>query len=189
MIRRSRTRDLWVLASPLASWLASPLCSEQLGTIMCCIVYMECECPAENANRCATRCHASWQARLNRARNIRFPKYSCTEQRTSMIAGKGTNGILPCVSHLLGDKTFCTGIRRCARPVRALRPPPVRCTPYASQIPRRRCSTSTGRSVSPQRLPPSPPPADLCPPPMDLVRVVGSESGRYHPPLTPERLF
>ena len=95
----------------------------------------------------------------------------------------------PCVSHLLGDKTFCTGIRRCARPVRALRPPPVRCTPYASQIPRRRCSTSTGRSVSPQRLPPSPPPADLCPPPMDLVRVVGSESGRYHPPLTPERLF
>jgi hypothetical protein len=72
-------------------------------------------------------------------------------------------------TYYLADKMFCTGFRRCARPVRALRPPPVRCTPYASQIPRRRCSTSTGRSVSPQRLPPSPPPADLCPPPMDLV--------------------
>ena len=99
----------------------------------------------------------------------------------------------PHVSHLLGDKMFCTGFRRCARPVRALRPPPVRCTPYASQIQRRRCSTSTGRSVSPQSLPPSPPPADLCVVPatdgFGIIRVVGSESGRYHPPLTPERLF
>ena len=91
-----------------------------------------------------------------------------------------------CVSQLVGVNTRYTGLGRCARAVGALHSSHELCTPARSRIQRRRCLTSTGRSVRTPKTAAKPSTSGLWPISGHVERLVRSVSGLRIPPPTPE---
>ena len=91
-----------------------------------------------------------------------------------------------CVSQLVGVNTRYTGLGRCARAIGALHSSHELCTPARSRIQRRRCLTSTGRSVRTPKTAAKPSTSGLWPISGHVERLVGSVSGFRLPSPTPK---
>ena len=109
-----------------------------------------------------------------------------SQRRKFTLSGNGRVVCCSCVSQLVGVNTRYTGLGRCARAVGALHSSHELCTPARSRIQRRRCLTSTGRSVRTPKTAAKPSTSGLWPISGHVERLVGSVSGFRLPSPTPK---